>query len=140
MATNSDLTPDVSVHSLKRIRKPKENEPSKHDEIINDILKHLTTLNTGLLAILAAFSGQFAELLKSNHAIGAAFLYSFYMSLLFCMLGFMLTIIALQLENPRRRKNTSIVRDVVILVAALGYIIALMFFVTLYSNSLNLFT
>ena len=136
MATDSNLTPVSAKPSPKRARKPKENEPSKHDEIINDILKHLTTLNTGLLAILAAFSEQISKLLKSNHDIGISFLVVFYLSLLFCMIGFILTIISLQFKNTIWRRNTNILRDVVVLVAALGYVVALMFFLTLYSNSL----
>ena len=42
-------------------------EISKHNEIVNDILKHLTTLNTGLLAIISAFSDQVTTLLVSSH-------------------------------------------------------------------------
>jgi len=113
--------------------------PSKHDEIVNDILKHLTTLNTGLLAILSAFSDQIKNLLVVDKTYGIYFLYAFYISLLFCMIGFMLTIISLQQKNPNRRRNIKFLRDVIILFAALGYISALMVLVTLYSSSFGLF-
>jgi uncharacterized membrane protein len=108
--------------------------PTKHDEIVNDILKHLTTLNTGLLAILAAFSQHIQTLLQSYPSIGSAFVYSFYVSLLFCMTGFILSVVSLQRLTPRRRSGIKLLRDMFIVVAVLGYIAALMFLVTLYSS------
>src|SRR5215213_4435565 len=74
------------------------NEPSKYDEIVIDVLKHLTTLNTGLLLILSAFSNQLAPVLKSNLDYATRFVNTFYLSLLLCMLGFVVTVICLNLK------------------------------------------
>jgi hypothetical protein len=113
-------------------------EPSKHDEIVNDILKHLTTLNTGLLAILSAFSAQVAALLTLNRDLAMYFLYAFYMSLLSCMIGFMITVMSPHIRNPTWRGNVNTLRDVVVFFAAIGYIGALMLFITVYSSSIGL--
>lgn len=110
-------------------------DPSEKDKIVNDILKHLTTLNTGLLAILAAFSDRLADLLALQNDYGMYFLLSFYLSLVLCMIGFMLMIFSLRVRNDRWRTNIKLLRDATILFAALGYIAALMFFTTLYASS-----
>lgn len=115
-------------------------DPSKHDEIVNDILKHLTTLNTGLLAILSAFTDQVSDLLKSNQIFATYFLYAFYMSLLACMIGFVLTVLSPHIKDQRRHVNIKILRDVVVTFAAFGYIGALVIFFTIYSAWLNLFS
>jgi len=108
------------------------------DDIINDILKHLTTLNTGLLAILTAFSQQIQVFLKSYPSIGSYFIYSFYMSLLFCMIGFILSIVSLQRLSPRWRSGIKLTRDIIIIFASLGYIAALALLLTLHGSSLGL--
>lgn len=115
-----------------------EYELSKHDEIVNDILKHLTTLNTGLLAILSAFSDQVAHLLTSNQTLATYFLYAFYISLLSCMIGFMITVISPHLRNRRWRTNVKTLRDLIVFFAAGGYIAALAIFITVYSTSMGL--
>lgn len=129
-APQNDPGPIVNRRSVDR-----RVGPTKHDEIINDILKHLTTLNTGLLAILAAFSEQTRVFLESFPTVGVSFVYSFYVSLVFCMIGFILSVISLQRLSPAWRSRTKLVRDIFIVVAVLGYIAALMFLVTLYSSS-----
>ena len=129
---------EIPPAPIRRTRVDRRIGPSKHDEIINDVLKHLTTLNTGLLAILSAFNQQIQEILKAFPYFGTYFIYSFYTSLLFCMVGFILSIVSLQRLAPQVRHRIKLLRDTIIVFAALGYVAALMFLVTVYSSSLGL--
>lgn len=138
----TESLPNIDLPESKKTKKTinkRRSEPSNHDEIINDILKHLTTLNTGLLAILSIFNEQIGNLLQTYKFIGEFFLSSFYFSLLLCMIGFILTIISLHIQNSTWRRRIKFLRDIVILVAALAYIAALMLLVTLYSSAFGIF-
>lgn len=120
----------------RRVRRPLQRvNPSNHDEMMVDILKHLTTLNSGLLAILSIFGETIDLLLRSNLEYGAYFLYSFYLSLVLCMVGFMLTIVSLQNVSRRLRKASKVARDISLIISALAYMFALMFLMTLYISN-----
>jgi|GEM_PF-6785639 hypothetical protein len=126
----NEVTPSPT---RRRVRRPLHgSRPSSHDEMIVDILKHLTTLNSGLLAILSIFGDTIDSLVKSNLEYGSYFFYSFYLSLVLCMIGFMLTIISLQNINRNYRKASRVVRDACLVISALMYMLALMFLMTLY--------
>lgn len=130
--STSGLTTSQSIETHSQTV-PK-NEPTKYDEMITDILKHLTTLNTGLLAIIAALNAEIRPVFQMNSDYTKCFIITFYISLTFCILGFITTVFVLRRKVGRNPSYLYRVRDLMVITAAVGYVIALMFLLALFSS------
>jgi hypothetical protein len=105
-------------------------QPTEYDKMITDMLKHITTLNTGLLAIIAAFNQQIVPIFRLNPDFTTYFLLTFFLSLALCMAGFVTTIFVLHKKDTENWVRT---REIITFIAATGYIFSLMFLLAMFA-------
>ena len=107
-------------------------EPTEYDKMITDLLKHITTLNTGLLAIIAAFNQQIVPLFQRHTEFTTYFVLTFFISLALCMFGFVSTIFVLHRRDARTWARR---REIMVFIAAIGYVFSLMFLLALLTQA-----
>jgi hypothetical protein len=130
---NSPAAKPVDSQTVVKTAPVVAKDPSKYDEMITDLLKHLTTLNTGLLAIIAAFNQEIIPIFRLNPDFTTAFLLTFFTSLALCMTGFVTTIVFLHTNDAESRARAYRAREIMVVVAAAGYIFSLMILLALFA-------
>ena len=133
LVSDSSSTDSTNIQAARKNPAPPEpGNPSEYDKMITDMLKHVTTLNTGLLAIIAAFNQQLVPLFRLHPDFTTYFLLTFFLSLALCMAGFVATIYVLHERNSRAWSRR---REIMIFIAAIGYVFSLMFLLALFTRA-----